>query len=61
MPGKYIIKANYYGSGAPALAGAVTLQVDIFSNYGRKNEKRKSMTLRLKREKDIVEIGEIRF
>jgi Ca-activated chloride channel family protein len=32
---------------AAQLIGAVTLQVDVFTNWGRPNEKRRSMTLRL--------------
>ncbi len=61
VPGKYVIKADYYGSGSRTLLGPVTLQVDIFSNYGRKNEKRKSITLRLKKQKEVITVGEIEF
>ena len=61
MPGKYKIQANYYGSSAPTLVGAVTLQVEIFTNYGRKNEKRKSITLRLTQKKEVITVGEIEF
>ena len=61
MPGKYKIQANYYGSGAPSLVGAVTLQVEIFTNYGRENEERKSITLRLTEEKEVITVGDIVF
>jgi Ca-activated chloride channel homolog len=61
MKGKYTIKVNYYGSSAPKLVGAVTLQVDVFTNYGRKKEKRQNLTVRLTQSKDEVLVGEITF
>jgi tetratricopeptide (TPR) repeat protein len=59
--GEYKIKVNYYGSSAQKLIGPVTLQVDIFTNYGRKNQQRKSITIRLKQAKDVISVGEIEF
>jgi len=61
MPGTYKIEANYFGSSAPTLTGAVTLQVDIFTNYGRRDEERKSITVRLTNEKEEVHIGDVKF
>jgi Ca-activated chloride channel family protein len=61
MAGKYKIEANYYGSSAPTLTGAVTLQVDIFTNYGRENEQRQTLTLRLTQSKDVVHVGDVTF
>lgn len=61
MNGMYDIKTNFFGSSAQQLIGSVTLQVDVFTHYGRENEKRKSITLRLKERKETVDIGEIEF
>ncbi|HEO64674.1 MAG TPA: DUF2135 domain-containing protein, partial [Spirochaetes bacterium] len=61
MKGLYKIEANYYGSSSARILGAVTLQVDIFTTYGRPDEKRKSITLRLTGEKETVYVGDIRF
>jgi len=61
MKGKYKVHSNYYGSRSPALTGPVTLQLDIYSNYGRENEKHKSITLRLKDRKEVIDVGEIKF
>jgi len=41
--------------------GWVVVEVDVFTNYGRKNEQRKSLTLRLKEAQETVRIGEIEF
>ncbi len=61
MEGNYKIEVNYYGSSAPKLIGAVTLQVDVYTNYGRPNEKKKSITLRLTGKKETVKVGDIKF
>ena len=61
MVGEYKIQANYYGSRTAALFGPATLQVDVFTNYGRPNEKRQSITLRLEQKKEVVEVGVIEF
>lgn len=60
-PGMYRIDANYYGSRATRLLGPVTVQADVFTNYGRPNEQRKSLTLRLKEAQATVRIGEIEY
>ncbi|MBI5521879.1 MAG: DUF2135 domain-containing protein [Desulfarculus sp.] len=61
MPGVYLLQANYYGSRGPYLRGPVTLQVDVYTNYGRPQERRQSITLRLKQAKDVITVGEVRF
>ncbi len=61
MRGTYKIKANYYSSRAVKLAGAVTLQVDVYTNYGRPNQRRRSLTLRLKESKENFFVGSIHF
>jgi tetratricopeptide (TPR) repeat protein len=61
MPGVYTVKANYYGSDAVKLLGAVTVQMDVFTNFGRENQQRKSVTVRLKEKEETVKIGEIEF
>ena len=59
MSGRYQVKTKYFGSSAAKLAGAVTLQVDIFTNYGRPNEARRSLTFRLTERKQLFTVGEI--
>ncbi|MCC6621399.1 MAG: DUF2135 domain-containing protein [Deltaproteobacteria bacterium] len=61
MRGTYKVKTKFYGSSAAQLQGAVTLQVDVFTNWGRANEKRQSMTLRLTERKEDFVVGEIEF
>jgi len=61
MPGVYKIQANFYGSQATKLLGAVTVQVDVFTDFGREGQQRKSITIRLKEAQETVDIGQIEF
>lgn len=61
MHGAYKIQANYYGSQAPQLIGPVTVQAEVITHFGRPNEKRKSLTLRLEEEKETALVGEVEF
>jgi len=58
-PGKYIIKAHYYGSSQQTISGACTVIVTVFTNYGRKGEVKQVLTLRLEQPSDNVQVGEI--
>jgi len=61
MHGVYAIEAKYYGSSSARLLGAVTLRVDIFTDFGRPDEQHRSITRRLKQAKEIVAVGKIEF
>ncbi len=61
MDGTYNIQVDYYSSSAPALTGAVTLQIVIFTDYGRPEEKRQAVTVRLRDSDDVIDIGEVEF
>ena len=61
MHGMYTIKAKYYGSGSVKITGAVTVQVDIYTNFGRNNEDHKSITVQLKDAEEMITIGQIEF
>ena len=51
----------FFGSSAQQLTGAVTLQVEIFTNYGRPDEKKQTVTVRLTERKETIDIGEVKF
>jgi tetratricopeptide (TPR) repeat protein len=61
LPGKYQIKANYYGNQQQILAGATTIQAALFTNFGKPNQQQKALTLRLKDTKEVVNVGEFEF
>ena len=59
--GMYRVETNFFGSRATRLLGAVTVQVEVYTNFGRPNEQCKSLTVRLKGAQETVRIGEIEF
>jgi hypothetical protein len=61
MHGVYKIEVNFYGSSSASLQGAVTVQAEVITNFGRPGEQRKSLTLQLTEKKDTVKVGEIEF
>lgn len=61
MKGVYRIRTKFFSSAAVRLAGAVTLQVDVWTNWSRPGEKRQSMTLRLTDSKEEFLVGEIKL
>jgi len=59
MPGEYKIQAHFYGSRDQKLVGPTTVQATIITHFGRPDEKRQAITLRLKDAKEMVDIGTV--
>ena len=56
--GKYVVQTKYFASHQQRLVGPATITVTFYTNWGRKNQTSKTMTLRLDKEKDKVTVGE---
>jgi len=61
LPGAYKIEANFYGSSQQKIAGPCTVQATVITNFGRPDEKRQALTLRLTTNKEVVSIGTIKI
>ncbi|ASS48345.1 MAG: hypothetical protein A3D31_08725 [Candidatus Fluviicola riflensis] len=61
IPGNYKIECHYYGSSAQTVMGIATVQVQMFTNYGRKSQRMKSITRRLDVEKEVLELATFTF
>ena len=59
MPGEYKIQAHFYGNRDQKLVGPTTVQATIITHFGRADEKRQAITLRLKDAKEMVDIGSV--
>ena len=59
MPGEYKIQAHFYGNRDQKLVGPTTVQATIITHFGRPDEKRQAITLRLKDAKEMVDIGTV--
>ena len=61
MKGKYKIQANFYGSNQLGVTGGVTLKVDVYTNYGTSEEKHQTFSVKVKDQKEVIDLGEIKF
>ena len=59
--GDYTIKANYYGSRQQTVVGPATVTATVFTNWGRANEERQTITVRLDKPAEKVQVGKITF
>jgi hypothetical protein len=57
--GEYAVTAKYYSSSRQDLAGATTLMLTSFTDWGGVNERRQRVTVRLAKNEDIVEVGSV--
>ncbi|MDR2179359.1 MAG: DUF2135 domain-containing protein [Synergistaceae bacterium] len=57
-PGKYRVEVNFYGHSQQVLSDATTVQLDFFTDYGTKDSRKQSVTMRLKEARDRIVVGE---
>jgi len=61
IPGKYLIKANYYGTRQQTVIGATTVKLELYLRYGTFKVENKSTILRLTGGSRMVDVGEFVF
>lgn len=59
--GVYTIKAKYYGSRQQTVVGPATVTATVFTDWGRAEAKLQTLTLRLDKPSEMVDIGSIAF
>jgi len=59
--GVYTVKAKYYGSRQQTVIGPATLTATVFTDWGRPTERKQTLTLRLDKPHDIVDLGRVTF
>lgn len=61
VKGKYQIMIDYFADNVQKISGPTILKVTMFTNYGRKNEQRKTIIVKLDKEEDDLEVGSLIF
>jgi len=61
IEGEYKVDVDYYADTKQSIVGPATIQVYFFTNFGRKNEQKKQMTVRLTEKEKVIHIGELKF
>ena len=59
--GVYKVLTHYFGSSQQRLTGPATATATVYTNWGRPEEKRQILSLRLDKPKEKVTVGEITF
>ena len=59
MSGTYHIQADYYGSSQQTMIGPATFLATVFTNFGRPDEGRRTLTVRIVEVKDVIDVGEV--
>ncbi|MBQ4822289.1 DUF2135 domain-containing protein [Aquimarina sp. MMG016] len=52
---------DYYADNVQKISGPTILKVTVYTNYGRKNESKKISIVRLDKEEDEIEVGNLKF
>ena len=61
IKGKYKVLVDYYADSVQKISGPTILKVSMYTNYGKANEVKKTITVRLDKEEDDMEIGSLIF
>lgn len=61
LNGKYIVQANYYGTHSQSLLAPVNLHLVFITNYGKPNQKKQEVTIRLENREDVINVGKFSF
>ena len=59
--GSLKIEVNYFGNHQQKVLQPVTVQAEVYTNFGRKNQKREVLTLQLNDVKGTFLVGEVKF
>ncbi|MCL2684040.1 MAG: DUF2135 domain-containing protein, partial [Synergistaceae bacterium] len=57
-PGKYRVDVNFYGHTQQVISESTTIQLDFFTRYGTGEQKKQSVTMRLKDANNRIFVGE---
>lgn len=61
LPGPYLIQTHYYGTRSQKMLAPVTLYAEVYTDYARPQEKRKTLMFRLNDRKQVVDIGKVEY
>lgn len=59
--GKYKIMINYFADNVQKISGPTILKVTMFTNYGKKDEERKMIIVKLDKKEGYIEVGNLSF
>ncbi|MCJ7449770.1 MAG: DUF2135 domain-containing protein [Bacteroidales bacterium] len=61
IQGEYRVQANYYGTRSQSQLAPVNLHLKFITNFGKSDQKKQEITIRLEDQKDIIDVGKFSF
>lgn len=61
IPGPYRIQTHYYGTHSQKMLAPVTLYAEIYTDYARPSEKRRTLVFRLDGRNQVVHVGDVTY
>ena len=61
LPGPYLVQTHYYGTRSQKMLAPVTLYAEVYTDYGRPQEKRKTLVFRLNGRDQVVNVGKMAY
>jgi uncharacterized protein YfaP (DUF2135 family) len=61
IQGEYKVQANYYGTRSQSVLAPVNLHMIFITNFGKIDQKKQEVTVRLESKKDIIDVGVFKF
>ncbi len=61
LNGKYKIEVNLFGDTRQTLGGPISIKADLFTDFGKPNQKRETINFRVTSNKEVVELGSLKF
>jgi uncharacterized protein YfaP (DUF2135 family) len=61
VKGNYTVDANLYGDHRQNLGGPISVRADLFTDFGKPTQKKKTMNLRVTTDKEVINLGSLNF
>ena len=61
MNGNYLVDVNLFGDSRQTLGGPISIKADLFTDYGKPTQKRKIINLRVTTNKEVINLGSLKF
>lgn len=59
--GNYLVEVNLYGDHRQTLGGPIAIRADLYTDFGRPNQQKKTINLRVTSNKEVINIGSLKF
>jgi hypothetical protein len=61
VSGEYSVQSNYFGTRSQTVLAPVNLHLVFITNYGRPNQNKQEVSVRLDNNKDVIDVGKFKF